>query len=168
MISATLQQALVASGFAKQYYELCAKHPFRNGTSQKCAHAEVLTALNGLGTVAKQKGPGRVYSITSPRLSELLDFSFIIQGAGTIIEPCLGFTEGGTRSGSNYAVLAFSASAEPGLPTPHPPYPRPAFLNLAEFSEVVAGALEIAAVVSSKVLAHDAQPFAAADGFAVR
>ncbi len=151
MISATLQQVLVASGFAKQYYELCAKHPIRNATSQKCVHAEVLAALSGLGNVVKQKGPGRIYSITSPRLSELLDFSFIIQGASTIIEPCLGLTEDNTRSGSNYAVLAFSANAEVGLSTPTPPYPRPSFLSLAEFSEVVAGALEIAVLVSGKV-----------------
>lgn len=151
MISATLQKALVASGFASRYYELCSKHPIRSAASQKFANADVLAALGGVGSVTKLKGPGRVYSITSPELPEELDFSFIIQGAGAILEPCLGLTVNDTRSGTNYAVLAFSANEEMGLSAPSPSYPRPSFLGLAEFAAVVTGAFEIALQVGKEV-----------------
>lgn len=151
MISATLQDALVASAFAKQYYELCARHPLRNVPSLKSTNAEVLAALADLGNVSKLKGPGRIYKIAGAKLLPSIDFSFIIQGAGGVVEPCLGLTEDGVRSGTNYAVLAFSANAEVGAPAPTPAYPRPFVHSLAELKAIVAGAFELAILVGAKV-----------------
>ena len=151
MLSATLQNALIASGFAGKYYELCATHPIRNSPSQKCSNAEILAMLAALGNVSKLKGPGRIYEITAPKLLESVDFAFSIQGAGAVIEPCLGLTENGIRSGTNYAVLAFTASAEAKLPTPTPAYPRPYFHSLAELKEVVSAAFELSILVGNEV-----------------
>jgi hypothetical protein len=151
MISATLQCALVASSFAEQYYELCAKHPLQSAPSLKSTNAEVLAALADLGSVSKLKGPGRIFKIAGAKLQPSIDFSFIIQGAGGVVEPCLGLTENGVRSGTNFAVLAFSASAEVGAPAPMPAYPRPFVHSLAELRAIVAGAFELAVLVSAKV-----------------
>lgn len=151
MISATLQSALVASGFAKQYYELCAKHPIRDAPSLKCTNAEVLATLAEIGNVSKLKGPGRVYDIAAPKLPPSVRFSFIIKGAGGVVEPCLGLIENDIRSGTNYAVLAFSANAEVGAPAPTPAYPRPFVHSLAELKAIVAAAFELAILVSAEV-----------------
>ncbi len=151
MISSTLQNALTASGFASRYYEICARHPLRSSPSEKCSNTELLAALSNHGKVLKLKGPGRVYEITTPRLLAALDFSFIIQGSGSNVEPCLGLTVDGIRSGTNYAVLAFSVNSEQKLPTPTPAYPRPYFNTLSELKEVVSEALELAVLVGSEV-----------------
>jgi len=151
MISANLKNALVASGFAKQYYELCARHPSRNAPAHKCSNAEILATLAQLGSVSKLKGPGRIYEITAPELLDSVDFAFIIQGAGTYIEPCLGLTENSIRSGTNYAVLAFAANAEAGSPAHTPAYPRPSFHDLGELKEVVSAAFKLATLVGNEV-----------------
>lgn len=160
MISPTLQAALVDADFASKYYELCARYPLRTSAPQKLPNAEILATLADVGSVSKLKGPGRVYEISAPRLVEAVDFAFIIQGAGTVIEPCLGLTENGARSGTNYSVLAFSANAAQQMPAPTPAYPRPFFHSLWELHEVVSAAFELAVLVGNSVRQRDAQPFA--------
>ena len=149
MISAALQRALVASGFADHYYELCAEHPLRDVPALKCTNADVLATLAAVGNVSKLKGPGRVYDITSPTLPPAVVFSFIIKGAGGVVEPCLGLIENGLRSGTNYAVLAYSANAENGALAPSPAYPRPFAHSLAELHAIVAAAFELANLVGA-------------------
>jgi hypothetical protein len=149
MIPEALQSALVACGFGRHYYELCAEHPLREEPALKCTNAEVLATLAKIGHVSKLKGPGRVYDITAPILHPAVVFSFIIKAGGGVVEPCLGLIENGLPSGTNYAVLAFSANAEMGAPVPSPAYPRPFAYSLAELNAIVTGAFELAKLVGA-------------------
>lgn len=139
--------ALTQSAFAESYYRLCAEHQLGEYAPCACPQKEVIAALSELGSIAKLKGPGSVFSVT-PQSPSVLGLSFVIQGRLTV-ELMLSWPEGETSSGSNFAVLASEVMAREGLPLPTPPYPRPNFHSLAELKQIVSVALAIAGAASS-------------------
>ena len=151
MLSKSVLDALVATDFARKYYDLCALHPHREASRCGCPHPQVLATLNDLGIVAKERGPGRMYRIRTPHPDDRLEFSFVIKGSGTYIEPALSTNEGGQVCGDNYAVLAFSARVHAGQDPATPPYPRPSFFSLVELRQIVGGCLELAQAVDQRL-----------------
>lgn len=156
MLSDRILTALVTAAFPARYYEMCRAHPLQNLPACKCPTSEVVAALEGLGTVKKLPGPGRVYSVTPPGLSAEIEFSFIVQSAGKMVEPCLSFA----GEGSNFAVLAYEATISEGKAPSNPPYPRPSFFTPAELRQVVAASIQLALVVGETFAA---QPGGAGD-----
>ncbi|MET3442957.1 hypothetical protein ABIC94_003746 [Variovorax paradoxus] len=151
MTSSPLHDALLEAGFAERYYQLCAKHENRKAERCQCPHSEIVATLSDLGELAKERGPGRTYTIRAPGLPVSVEFGFSIKGEGVYIEPYLNLQEDSVRSGSNYAVLAFGSITLAGKQPPKLPYPRPFFFSVSELREVVAGCLEIARQVSARV-----------------
>jgi hypothetical protein len=141
MLPQKLLSALVAADFSNQYYLLCREHPFRTAPACKCPHPEVPKALYGLGEITKHRGPGRVYTVRTAEQHGGMEFVFLIDGAGTSVEPCLSFVETGSRS---FNTLAFHAHQAEGRSAPVPPYPRPTFHSPSELREIVRGSINMA------------------------
>ena len=154
MLSDHILTALVKADFPARYYELCRAHPLQNLPACKCPNSEIVAALEGLGAVKKLRGPGRVYSVTALGLPAELEFSFIVQGAGKMLEPCLSFA----GEGSNFAVLAYEATTSAGRTPSNPPYPRPSFFSPAELRQVVTGSLQLALAVGERLAAQPGVP----------
>lgn len=144
MITRELESALVASNFAPLYYQLCAEHPHRHLVRCPCPHKELVASLADLGTVVKERGPGRLYRVKPTELPGRFDFSFSISSTGTSAEAYFNVVDGQSRIGSNYAVLAYSAAVSSGAYVPTPSYPRPSFFSLDELRLVVGSALDLA------------------------
>jgi len=141
-------EAVAATGFARQYAQLCSQHPLRLDMSPCRAPAShVLRVARPIGPVEKLPGPARAFRFELPWDRPGSNLEFIIQG-GTTVEVGFSVWFRGFQVLGTFAILALAVVKSQGGEAPNPPCPRPEFHSIEELGQVLAGVYRLGCLLN--------------------
>jgi hypothetical protein len=144
MSQESFDQALREANFAKRYYEICERFPFRDG-SIKLDKKLLNVYLEGVCTVINKKG---FFEISTPKLSDKIKVGLRFARSGGF-EPYFTWVEPSEVLGGGFHACAFDTASPSEIPDP--PYPRPTCESIDEFKLAISKLIELAGLAGERL-----------------